>query len=156
MSKLSLETEGDRFVVATRRFAAPPAAVYRAHLEPELLQKWALGPEGWTMPVCINEAKVGGKIRYEWREEKTGQGFYLTAEILELDPPHRIVHVERMHLPEATPDTHITTTFVADGTGTLMTMRMACPNADARRAMLESGMEHGMEDSFVRMERVLA
>ena len=41
-------------------------AVYRAHTDPKLIQKWLLGPEGWTMPVCINEAKPGGNIRYEW------------------------------------------------------------------------------------------
>ena len=66
MSKLALETEGDRVVVVERRFEAPPEAVYRAHLDPQLIQQWMLGPEGWTMPVCINEAKPGGKIRYEW------------------------------------------------------------------------------------------
>src|SRR6478752_5229444 len=80
---------------------APSEAVYRAHIDPKLIQQWCLGPEGWTMPVCINEAKPGGKIRYEWSNGKGG-GFFLTGEILELDPPHRIVHVERMHLPDAT------------------------------------------------------
>ena len=66
MSKLTLKTEGDRHVVVTRRFAAPPEAVYRAHTEPSLIQKWLLGPDGWTMPICISEAQPGGKIRYEW------------------------------------------------------------------------------------------
>jgi uncharacterized protein YndB with AHSA1/START domain len=64
MSKMTLKTEGDKHVVVTRRFAASPEAVYRAHTEPRLIQKWLLGPEGWTMPVCINEARPGGKIRY--------------------------------------------------------------------------------------------
>jgi len=31
-------------VVVTRRFAAPPEAVYRAHTDPKLIQKWLLGP----------------------------------------------------------------------------------------------------------------
>ncbi len=152
MSKLTLETEGDRFVVVKRRFAAPPEAVYRAHTDPEIIRQWMLGPEGWTMPVCINEAKPGGKIRYEWSDGKGG-GFYLTGEFLELDPPHRIVHVERMHLPDPTPDNHVVTTFTADGPGTLMTMRMTLPDAETRKAMLSTGMEHGMEDSYVRLER---
>ena len=34
MSKMTLKTEGDEYVVVTRRFAAPPEAVYRAHIEP--------------------------------------------------------------------------------------------------------------------------
>jgi uncharacterized protein YndB with AHSA1/START domain len=151
MNKLELETEGDTFVVVKRRFAAPPEAVYRAHLEPELVQQWMLGPEGWTMPVCINEGKPGGKLRYEWADGQ-GNGFYLTGEILELDPPRRMVHVERMHLPDPTPDNHVTTTFTEDGMGTLMTMRMSLPDAETRKAMLASGMEHGMEDSYSRLE----
>lgn len=151
MSKLVLETEGETHVVAKRRFDAPPADVYRAHVEPELLRQWLWGPDGWTMPVCIMEAKPGGKIRYEWSDGKGG-GFYLTGEVVELDPPHRIAHVERMHLPDPTPDNHVVTTFTPDGSGTLMVMRMTLPDGASRAAMLETGMEHGMEASYVRLD----
>ncbi len=153
MSKLSLVTEGETHVVVTRRFAADPETVYRAFSEPDMLKQWCLGPDGWTMPVCIHESKPGGKIRYEWSNGKGG-GFFLTGEVLELDPPHRIVHVERMHLPDVTPDNHVVTTFVADGSGTLMTMRMSLPDAETRKTMLASGMEHGMELSYERLEKL--
>ena len=63
MSKLTLKTEGDTHVIVTRRFAAPPEEVYRAHIEPKLIQKWLLGPDGWTMPVCIHAEN--GKPRCE-------------------------------------------------------------------------------------------
>jgi len=155
MSKLTLQTEGDRHVVVTRRFAAPPEAVYRAHTEPDLIQKWMLGPEGWTMPVCICDARPGGKMRFEWSDGKGG-GFYLTGECLELEPFSRIVHVERMHLPDPTPDNHIETRFEPDGAGgTLMTMRMTLPNAETRGAMLATGMEHGMESSYARLDAMI-
>jgi uncharacterized protein YndB with AHSA1/START domain len=62
-----------------------------------------LGPDGWTMPVCICEAKPGGKIRYEWSDGK-GRGFFLTGEFVALEPYQRLLHVERMHMPSATPD----------------------------------------------------
>jgi uncharacterized protein YndB with AHSA1/START domain len=154
MSKMTIKTEGDRYVVVTRRFTAPPEAVYRAHTDPSLVQKWMLGPEGWTMPVCLNEARAGGKIRYEWTNGKGG-GFYLTGEFLELVPFSRIVHVERMHMPDPCPDNHVVTTFTPDGTGTLMTMRMTLPDAQTRAAMLATGMEHGMEASYVRLETMI-
>jgi uncharacterized protein YndB with AHSA1/START domain len=108
MSKTTLRTEGDKHVVVTRRFATSPEAVYRAHTEPRLLQKWLLGPDGWTMPVCVDEARPGGKIRYEWTDGK-GRGFHLTGEYLEVVPFSLIIHVERMHLPEPTPDSHVET-----------------------------------------------
>jgi uncharacterized protein YndB with AHSA1/START domain len=134
-----------------RHFAASPEAVYRAHLDPKLIQQWMLGPEGWTMPVCINDARPGGKIRYEWSNGQ-GQGFYLTGELLELEPYRRIVHVERMHLPDPTPDNHIETTFEANGSGTLMTMRMTLPDAKTREMMLATGMESGMEAGYARLK----
>jgi uncharacterized protein YndB with AHSA1/START domain len=153
-AKLTLKTEGDTHVVVTRHFAAPPEAVYRAHTEPKLIQKWLLGPDGWTMPVCINEAKPGGKIRYEWSNGKGG-GFYLTGEYLQLVPFSKLVHVERMHMPNATPDSHVETRFEADGEGTLMTLRMTLPDAQTRAAMISSGMEYGMEASYVRLETII-
>ena len=154
MSKMTLKTEGDRHVLVTRRFAAPPEMVYRAHTDPALIKKWMLGPEGWTMPVCINDPKPGGKIRYEW-SDGNGGGFYLTGEFVELEPFKRIVHVERMHLPEATPDNHVETRFEPDGKGTLMTMRMTLPDAETRTRMLATGMEHGMEASYARLESIV-
>jgi uncharacterized protein YndB with AHSA1/START domain len=153
-SKLTLKTEGERQVVITRHFAAPPEAVYRAHIDPKLIQQWLLGPDGWTMPVCSSEARPNGKIRYEWSNRKGG-GFYLTGEYLELEPFSRIVHVERMHLPDPTPDNHVETRFDPDGTGTLMTMRMTLPDAETRGRMLATGMEHGMEASYARLEQML-
>jgi uncharacterized protein YndB with AHSA1/START domain len=152
MSKLELRTEGDTHVVVTRRFAAPPEAVFRAHTDPEILQQWLLGPDGWTMPVCIFEGKPGGKMRYEWANSDGG-GFFLTGEIVAIEPPHRIEHVERMHLPDPTPDNRVVTTFAADGQGTIMTMRMTLPDAATREAMLATGMDRGMEESYARLER---
>ncbi len=154
MTKMTLKTEGDTHIVVTRHFAAPPEAVYRAHTDPKLIQKWMLGPEGWTMPVCENDARPGGKIRYEWKHAK-GNGFYLTGEFLELKPYSKIVHVERMYLPDPTPDNHVETHFEPDGTGTLMTMRMTLPDPQTRAAMLATGMERGMEASYVRLESLI-
>ena len=154
MSKLTLRTEGDTHVVITRRFAAPPEAVYRAHAEPELIQKWLLGPDGWTMPVCLIEARPGGKFHYEWKNAK-GEGFYITGELLELRPYSKIVHIERMFLPDRTPDNHVETTFEPDGKGTLMTIRMTLPDEKTRATMLSTGMERGMEASYVRLEKLL-
>lgn len=154
MSKLTLKTEGDTHIVVTRRFAASPEAVYRAHTEPKLIQQWLLGPDGWTMPVCISEPWPNGKIRYEWRNA-AGHGFYLTGECLEVKPYSRLVHVERMHLPDPTPDNHVETLFEADGDGTLTTMRMTLPDAETRTRMLATGMERGMEASYVRLDGMM-
>jgi uncharacterized protein YndB with AHSA1/START domain len=155
MSALTLKAEGDTHVVITRRFAASPQTVYRAFTDPTLIQLWLLGPDGWTMPVCINDARPGGTFRYEWANGK-GQGFYVTGEFLEIEPNKRTVHVERMFLPDPTPDNHVVTTFEPDDTHTLMTMRMTLPDAETRAAMLATGMERGMEASYARLDHRFA
>jgi uncharacterized protein YndB with AHSA1/START domain len=99
-------------------------------------------------------ANIACTLYFEWSDGKGG-GFYLTGEYIELDPPHRIVHVERMHLPDPTPDNRIATTFTAGGAGTLMVMRMTLPDEATRKAMLSTGMEHGMEASYQRLESQL-
>ena len=154
MSKMTLTTEGDLHVLVTRNFAAPPEVVFRAFTEPEIIQKWLLGPDGWTMPVCISEARPGGKMRYEWTNGK-GAGFHITGEYIEVQPYTKIVHVERMFLPDPTPDNHIETRLEPDGAGTRMTLRMTLPDAETRKMMLSTGMEGGMEASYVRLENLL-
>jgi uncharacterized protein YndB with AHSA1/START domain len=150
MSKLTLKAVGDTQIIGTRHFAASPEQVFRAHTEPKLVQQWLLGPDGWSMPVCICEARPGGKLRYEW--VKGESGFHVTGEFEIVEPPHRIVHVERMHLPDPTPDNRVETTFEADGTGTLMTIRMTLPDAATRATMLATGMEQGMQASYARLD----
>ncbi|PRQ09533.1 hypothetical protein ENSA7_07750 [Enhygromyxa salina] len=59
-------------------------------------------------------------------------------------------------MPDPTPDNRVETTFHADEGGTLMVMRMNLPDQATRAAMLESGMEHGMEASYVRLEQTLS
>jgi uncharacterized protein YndB with AHSA1/START domain len=154
MNKLSLTTEGDTHIVVTWRFAAPPELIYRAHIEPALIQQWLLGPDGWTMPVCIAQAIPGGRFRFEWQDTK-GYGFHITGEYVELLPFSKLVHIERMHLPSPTSDNHVETRFQPDGIGTLMTVRMTLPDEKARASMLRTGMEHGMEASYARLERLL-
>ncbi len=150
---LTVSLDGDTDIIVTRSFRAPPELVWRAHSEPALIQKWMLGPEGWSMPVCLCDLRTGGSFRYEW--SNGSHGFHATGEFLEATPHSRIVHVERMFLPDRTPDMRVVTEFTAEGAGTRMVMRMSLPNAEARAAVVATGMTEGMEDSYARLERVV-
>lgn len=155
MSKLTVNLEGDTHIVVTRHFDFKPELVYRAHTDSTILPQWCTGPEGWEMPVCVFENKPGGNIRFEWANAE-GHSFYLTGEVLETTPHSRIVHVERMFLPDATPDNHVVTEFTPEGNGTLMTMRMTVPDSATREMMLATGMTDGMETSYQRLEAISA
>ena len=112
------------------------------------------------MPVCINDARPGGELRWEWANDE-GAGFHVTGTYEVVEPPQgsrpgRIVHVERMHLgpdgPDPTPDNHIETTFAADGSGTLLTVVMRVDTPEAMEAMIATGMTDGMETTYSRID----
>ena len=153
--KMTLTTQGDRQVIVTRHFAAPPAAVFRAHTDPKIMPLWLTGPDGWKMTQCISDARPGGQLRCDWTDADGANAFHLTGEYLEIEAPHRMLHVERMHLPDPTPDNRVETRFDdAPGGGTLLTMIMELPDAESRAAMLATGMEEGMEASYARLDEM--
>ncbi|MDB5394503.1 MAG: hypothetical protein JWM91_2009 [Rhodospirillales bacterium] len=67
---MTLETAGDKNVIMPKRFGRSPEAVYRARTEPSLIQKWLLGADGWTMPVCVSDARAGGNIGHDGQTAK--------------------------------------------------------------------------------------
>jgi uncharacterized protein YndB with AHSA1/START domain len=126
--------------------------VVAAHVEPALMRRWMLGPDGWSMPICEYDANEGGKIRFVWKNDADGSSFSLTGELLVVEKPTRIVHVERMHLPETTPDNRVETRFAPEGKGTRLTMTMTVDDAATMDAMVATGMTDGMEKSYARLE----
>ena len=68
-----VSTPTDREIEVERDFNAPRQLVFDAFTKPELVRRWLLGPDGWTMPVCEIDLRVGGAYRYVWRKESTGK-----------------------------------------------------------------------------------
>ena len=64
---LKVTTPTDREIVMTRVFDAPRSLVFEAMTRPELIQRWLFGPPGWTMVLCEDDARTGGKFRWAWR-----------------------------------------------------------------------------------------
>lgn len=126
--------------------------VWRAHHEPELLQRWLLGPDGWTMRVCDVATRVGEQYRYEWERVDSGDDrFGFEGELLESMPPYRAVTTERMiGVPGEGTVNELTLTPLA--AGTLLTLVMTFPDVDTRDAVLATGMTDGMEISYSRLE----
>lgn len=58
--------------------------MFRAHTDPALMRRWLTGPEGWVMTRCECDAQPGGRMRCDWTDAEGENGFYLTAEYLEV------------------------------------------------------------------------
>ena len=149
---LTVDRTSPTTLVCSRYFNAPPERVWAAHTRPDLLMKWQTGPDGWSMPECEVDLRPGGHMRLVWREDATGNGFHLTARIEVCEPPHRMVHVETMHLPDPTPENRVETRFDPEGPGTRMTMTMQVDAPEIMEAMIATGMTDGMEASYARLD----
>ncbi|QMU57884.1 MAG: hypothetical protein GKR98_06535 [Boseongicola sp.] len=151
MTAMQMTKVGETDLVVIRRFAAPPERVYAAHTDPVLLQKWMLDPDGWSMPECVSEPVPEGAIRFTWANDD-GESFSLAGKYVSLDPPNKIIHLERFVDMDVMADTHVTTEFQPDGDGTKLTLTIRYENADAREGALSTGMADGMAQTYDRLD----
>jgi uncharacterized protein YndB with AHSA1/START domain len=153
---LQVVPRGEREVVMTRAFNAPPSAVFEAFTKPEFVSRWLLGPSGWTMPVCEMDVRVGGRYRWEWRSDKDGAEMGVRGIFREVTPPQRLVHTESWEQAWYGAGESIITTEFADQNGkTALTVTILTPSKQAREQMLKSGMEKGVAASYDRLEQML-
>ncbi|MGH7751257.1 MAG: SRPBCC family protein [Gemmatimonadales bacterium] len=153
---LKVTAPGDRDVVMTRTFDAPRRLVWDAFTKPELVQRWLLGPDGWSMPVCEIDLRVGGKYRYVWRKDQAETEMGMGGVFREVRPPERLVHTEKFDESWYPGEALITTVFAETAGKTLVTQTMHLESREARDAVLKSGMESGVEAGYHRLDRILA
>lgn len=151
-----LEGLDDTHVRITRVIQGPRELVWRAHHDPELLRKWMLGPDGWTMPVAEIDPSVGGHYRYEWEPApgQPGERFGFEGETLLSDPPRRAVTTERMIGMPGEGTVNDMTLYEEDGV-TLLTVLIEYPDKETRDMILATGMVDGMETSYARLESLV-
>ena len=142
----------DTKVRITRVIRGTVEQVWRAHNDAALMQRWLLGPDGWTMPVCDVAEKVGDTYRYEWESTDGSQRFGFEGELLESAAPNRAVTTEKMIGMDG-PSTLNELTLTAVGGGTLLSLIITYPSAEIRDMILGTGMTTGMEASYARLER---
>jgi uncharacterized protein YndB with AHSA1/START domain len=154
-TKLTLPT--DRQILITREFDAPSDLIYKAWTTPELVGRWWHANRGQVTLVEI-DLRVGGK----WRQvmvtpDGTEVGFH--GEYREIVPGARIVSTEVYEgVPEGVSEEQATTlntvTFEESGGRTRLTLLIEATSQMARDAIIESGMESGLQDAMTLLEQV--
>ena len=152
---LKVTTRGDREIVMTRAFDAPRKLVFDAFTKPELVKQWLLGPPGWSMPVCEIDLRVGGSYRYVWR--KAGMpDMGMGGVYREVVAPERVVATEKFDQAWYPGEAVGTLVLVEQSGKTTVTQTVLYASAEARDAVLKSGMEKGVGASYDRLEEMLA
>ncbi|MGC1535147.1 MAG: SRPBCC family protein [Candidatus Sulfotelmatobacter sp.] len=151
----NITAHGDREIVVRRVFDAPPQLVFDAYTKPELVKRWLLGPDGWSMPVCEIDLRAGGKYRYVWKNDADGREMGMGGIYREVVAAERIVTTEVFD--EAWyPGEAVGTIVLVERDGkTTLTQTIQYDSRETRDAVLKSPMERGMAMSYDRLEKVL-
>jgi uncharacterized protein YndB with AHSA1/START domain len=149
----TVSTPTDREIHIERVFDAPRDRVFAAYTDPELMPEW-WGPRGTTTIVDQMDVRAGGSWRFVARDSDGSEtGFRGTYR--EVTPPERIVQTFEW---EGMPG-HVsveTATFEDLGDRTKVTTRSIFHTPEERDGMLGSGMERGMNETYARLDELLA
>jgi uncharacterized protein YndB with AHSA1/START domain len=141
----------DTQILITREFDAPKHLVYKAYTTPELIKRWWGGDHG-KVTLAEVDLRVGGRWRYVMT---ANEGFEVAfhGEFREIVPNERIVSTEIFEgMPEG--EAVSTVTLDEEHGRTMLTNLSEYPSKEIRDAVINSGMEGGMQESMDDLEQV--
>jgi uncharacterized protein YndB with AHSA1/START domain len=150
-AKVTLPTDDQ--ILITREFDAPKHLVYKAWTTPELVKRWWNAKRG-EVTIAEIDLRVGGKWRYVMFAGDEEVGFH--GEYQEIVPNERIVSTEAYEgIPDADANATLNTLTLTEVDGrTTLTVLVQCPSKETRDAIIDSGMEAGMQDAMDLLEEV--
>lgn len=151
-NRTSVERGGDREIVVTRTFDAPPSTVYRAWSQPELFQRWWMpkSVSGVSLVSCDMEARTGGRYRLEFGFGGSDtMDFY--GKYLEVVPNERIVWTN----DEGQEGAVTTVTFEDQGGKTLLNFHEVYPSREALEEALQ-GSAAALPEQMEQLDELLS
>jgi uncharacterized protein YndB with AHSA1/START domain len=152
-AKAVVTTPGEREIHVEREFDAPRDRVYAAYTDPKLIPEW-WGPRGTTAVVEQMDVQPGGGWRF-LIQNSDGSETAFRGTYREVSPPERIVQTFEW---EGMPG-HVsveTATFEDLGDRTKVTTTSLFHTTEERDGMIGSGMEGGLQETYERLDAVLA
>ena len=151
-SRTSVERRGDRELVVTRMFDAPPSTVFKAWSQPELFQRWWVpkSATGISLVSCDMDVRTGGKYRLEFSAGGSDtMAFY--GKYLEVVPDERIVWTNE----EGEEGAITTVTFQDLGGKTLLHFHEVYPSKEALEEALQ-GSAAGLPEQLEQLDELLS
>ena len=151
-NRTSVERKGDRELVVTRIFDAPPSIVFRAWSQPELFRRWWMpkSVSGVSLVSCDMDVRTGGKYRLEFSVGGSEtMAFY--GKYLEVVPNERIVWTN----DEGEEGAITTVTFEDQGGKTLLKFHEVYPSREALEEALQ-GSAAGLPEQLAQLDELLS
>jgi uncharacterized protein YndB with AHSA1/START domain len=151
MASVTLPTDTE--ILITREFNAPKHLVYKAWTTPDLIKRWWHAKRG-TVTLAEVDLREGGKWRWVMVTDD-GLEVAFHGEYLEIVPDERIVTTEFYEgAPPESEGSVNTLTFNETEGRTLVTLHMQLESREERDAVIDSGMEAGLQDALDLLEQV--
>jgi uncharacterized protein YndB with AHSA1/START domain len=143
----------DDQILITREFDAPKHLVFKAFTTPELVKRWWSGKRG-EVTLAEIDLREGGAWRYVMNADGGGEVAF-HGEYREIVPNERLVSTEIYEMPGGdTPPSVNTATFTEVDGRTRLEVLVQCQDKQMRDAIIDSGMEGGMQESMDALEQV--
>lgn len=150
--KLKVTLPSDTEILLARVFDAPRHLVWETMTRPEYVRRWWCCMDGFTMPVCEIDFRVGGKWRYVMVGSDGNEvGFH--GEYREILAPQRIVQTEIFEPFPDSPSLCTMTLEERDGKTYYQTL-VKHTSREARDMHVQSGMEGGANIALDRLEEI--
>ncbi|HEY9377506.1 MAG TPA: SRPBCC domain-containing protein [Jiangellaceae bacterium] len=141
-------------------FETSPERVWQLWADPRQLERW-WGPPGYPATVTSHDLRSGGRVEYQMAgpEGDQSRGYW---EIVEADPPHRLVFRDGFANADGTPNSdmplnEILVTIAQSGDGrTRMAIESIFPDTAAMEQLIGMGMEEGLRQAVGQIDAILA
>jgi len=140
-------------------FAAPPERVWQLWSDPRQLERW-WGPPTYPATFTKHDLAPGGRAEYHMTGPEGDQP-HAYWEVLEVEPPHRLVFREGLSNADGTPNSDIPAFIarvrmeqVSQGR-TRMSIENVFPSAEALEQVLGMGMEQGLTAAVGQIDALL-
>jgi uncharacterized protein YndB with AHSA1/START domain len=141
-------------------FDASPERVWQLWDDPRQLERW-WGPPTYPATFTKHSLAPGGRVEYHMTGPEGDQprGYW---EVVETDPPHRLVFRDGFANDDGTPNTDLPVTTarvtieeIGDGR-TRMSIQSVFPSAEAMEQVLAMGAEEGLKEAIAQIDAILA
>jgi uncharacterized protein YndB with AHSA1/START domain len=148
-------------MILTAEFDASPTRVWELWADPRQLERW-WGPPTWPATFTAHDLAIGSRVEYHMTGP-TGDEAHGYWDIVEADPPHRLVFVDGFANADGTPSDDIPwrnegrVTIESIGAGrTRMSIESHFPSTEAMEQVLAMGMEEGLTLAVGQIDAILA
>jgi uncharacterized protein YndB with AHSA1/START domain len=138
-------------ITITREFAATPAQLIKAHLDPDLFVQWS-GPNGLKGRIDYWDARRGGRYAFTHINGDEEYSFYGSFHDITED---KIVQTFTWaEQPDGVSLETLTVEDLGNGRSRLVAQSL-CDSLEDRDAWLRSGMEVGVNDGYAKIDDLL-